>query len=172
MKKKRNTINGINNSGALNTVNSQGYLHFGLYGDWQTEPLERLKLGPNKEIPMNEYGSVDVFDGITTYLPIGTKWLNHSHAAAAAKKLNVQHPTAVTGFECKNTAQGGRKVPIIEGVVVLEEHYDAVLATAQQLKAQKAQNALDRKEKKLWSDWKRIINGALHKIELKEKYGS
>ena len=169
--KRKNTLNGISNSGALNTVNSEGYLHFGLYGEWQTEALQRQELGPNKEIPTNEYGSVDVYNGNTTYLPIGTKWLNHSYAAAAAKKLNVQHPTAITGFDSKNTPQGGRKVPVIQGVVVLAEHYDAVLATAEQLVLQKAQSALDKKQKKLWDAWKRVLTGAIHKVELREKYG-
>lgn len=52
-----------------------------------------------------------------------------------ARELGIEHVEALTGFETKN----GRRVPVIEGVVVLEEAAELLLVSIRRTKCQKCE---------------------------------
>ena len=85
-----------------------------LYGDWQTE----WYIAPTAEngvVPRNEFGNVELFQ--PWMLPKGTKHLDLPGSYALARRLNIDAPHAVTGFEFPRC----RAVPVMSGVVVCEQ---------------------------------------------------
>lgn len=92
-----------------------------LYGDWQTE-ADVVSPVTDGKIPRNQYGNVEVPPHVPRLAP-GLVHLNHPYIAKTCKALQVDYAAAMVGFERRR----GGSVPVLQGVVVCEEHAAAVL---------------------------------------------
>lgn len=92
-----------------------------LYGDWQTE-ADVMAPVTDGVIPRNQYGNVEVPPHVPMLAP-GLVHLNHPYITKTCKTLGVDYAAAMVGFERRR----GGSVPVIQGVVVCEEHAPAVL---------------------------------------------
>lgn len=92
-----------------------------LYGDWQTE-ADVVAPVTDGTIPRNQYGNVEAPPHVPRLAP-GLVHLNHPYIAKTCKALGVDYASAMVGFERRR----GGSVPVLQGVVVCEEHAAAVL---------------------------------------------
>lgn len=118
-------------------------------------------------IPVNEYGNVEVWDGQTQFVPRGAAFVEDPRAAKAARSLDLPFAPAVTGFEFR----AGFTVPRIGGVVVLRAHEQVVLDAAYFLEAVREEDHYRRREKEIYSRWKRLVSAVQTRQRLKDKYG-
>ncbi|XP_030755957.1 DNA repair protein complementing XP-C cells homolog [Sitophilus oryzae] len=134
-----------------------------IYGPWQVEDYDP-PTAENGIVPKNAFGNVDLFK--PCMLPKGTVHLILSGLNKTARKLNIDCAAAIVGFDF----HGGWSHPVYDGYVVCKEYEDQ-LVKAWELE----QDELDRKEqeridKRVYKNWKRLIQGLLIRERLKIKY--
>ena len=92
-----------------------------LYGEWQTDEWEQ----PGAQggiVPRNNFGNVDLMRD--NPLPPGCVHLSgYPRIGITARRLGVDAPSALVGFE----RHGGKMTPVLDGIVVPEEHSARVL---------------------------------------------
>jgi len=134
------------------------------YGEWQTEPFQPPRL-ENGIVPKNKFGNVELWN--EKCMPIGCELVDHPLAAGVAAALSIDYAKALRGFVRKQ----GRMVPDLRGIVVAQEHADIVLLGAHERQQEKDAKALEKKQKKIWKSWKRVINRVLVRDRLDREYG-
>jgi xeroderma pigmentosum group C-complementing protein len=137
-----------------------------LYGEWQTEPYE-LPAAQNGRVPKNDRGNVEA-PPLAKVLPRGTVHLLLPGLGPICKKLGVDFAPALTGFD----RHGGRMVPRIEGVVVCEEHEDAVLAAAAEAGDARRREAQRKRREEGRRLWLRLVRALQTRVELERRYGA
>lgn len=90
-----------------------------LYGDWQTE-WYKAPTAENGVVPRNEFGNVELFK--PWMLPKNSVHLDLPGSYALARRLNIDAPHAVVGFEFPRC----RAVPVMSGVVVCKEYAETL----------------------------------------------
>ena len=90
-----------------------------LYGDWQTE-WYKAPTAENGIVPRNEFGNVELFK--PWMLPKNSVHLDLPGSYALARRLNIDAPHAVVGFEFPRC----RAVPVMSGVVVCKEYAETL----------------------------------------------
>ncbi|SCU85808.1 LANO_0C05490g1_1 [Lachancea nothofagi CBS 11611] len=92
-----------------------------LYPIDQTDLLIPKPLGPNKEVPTNVYGNIDIYTN--SMIPEGACLIESPVAVKAAAFLRVEFAKAVTGFkfEKKRIVK-----PQITGIVAAQEYREAI----------------------------------------------
>eukprot|EP00607_Mallomonas_marina_P003139 CAMPEP_0182438786 /NCGR_PEP_ID=MMETSP1167-20130531/86002_1 /TAXON_ID=2988 /ORGANISM="Mallomonas Sp, Strain CCMP3275" /LENGTH=751 /DNA_ID=CAMNT_0024632303 /DNA_START=33 /DNA_END=2289 /DNA_ORIENTATION=+ len=137
-----------------------------LYGEWQT-----IEIQPGSAldgiIPTNQYGDVEVWGHNPALLPVGTALVQGTLAVQAAKQLNLPHAAAIVDFETRN----GRRVPKLDGAVVLTDHAELVQEAAANLEEERCKKADYKREKIMLSRWEKIARGVLSRNRLRETYG-
>jgi len=135
-----------------------------LYGDWQTEPYVSP---PVKDgiVPKSEFGNIDMFK--PSMLPAGGTHLQIQGLAPLARKLNIDYANAVIGFDFHL----GHCVPVIDGIVVATENVDILLSKFEEFELEKFKKFMAKREKRILSNWRRLVRGLLTREELREKYG-
>lgn len=134
-----------------------------LFGEWQTTkyipPVAKDGL-----VPRNEYGNVDLYQ--QSMLPTGTVHINLPGLNRIARKLDIDCAPAVVGFNFG----GMGAVPAFEGYIVCEEFEDTLREAweAEQIEARK--RAREKREKRIYGNWKRLIQGLLIRERLAAKY--
>ncbi|KAF7991627.1 hypothetical protein HCN44_010428, partial [Aphidius gifuensis] len=134
-----------------------------LFGQWQTSPYVPPEAKDGK-VPRNEYGNVDLFQ--QSMLPKGTVHIDLPGLNKVARKLGIDCSPAVVGFNfgCRGA------LPAFEGFVVCEE-FEETLRQAwdeEQIEAEKRAN--EKREKRIWGNWRKLIRGLLIREHLAEKY--
>jgi len=83
-----------------------------------------------------------------------------------ARKLNIDCATAVVGFNfgCMGA------VPAIEGYVVCAEYEDTLREAWEIEQVEAAKRATEKREKRIYGNWKKLIKGLLIKEKLSQKY--
>ncbi|KAG7190780.1 hypothetical protein KM043_006851 [Ampulex compressa] len=134
-----------------------------LFGHWQTMDYVPPE-AKDGMVPRNEYGNVDLYK--QCMLPIGTVHINLPGLNRIARKLNIDCAPAVVGFNfgCMGA------VPAFEGFIVCSEYEDTLREAweAEQLEAQK--RAKEKREKRVYGNWKRLIHGLMIRERLVAKY--
>lgn len=137
----------------------------GLFGKWQTRPLQIDKVVDGK-VPRGIHGNVDLWT--EEHLPDGGTHVNMAFAKQAARKLNVDFASAMTGFELRR----GRSVPKIEGVVVASENANIVRDAARELE----RAAKEREDKRLRmaaeEQWNKLLRKMHAREKVRSKYGN
>lgn len=111
LKKRKFNLNLMNGDESLNTVK--------LYGYHQTCRYINHSLGPNGELPRNEYGNIEIFK--PWMIPEACSWLKMAHIAEILKEhAQFEFVPVITGFNF--TVRPGFAVPIKDGVLVLKEN--------------------------------------------------
>ncbi|CAL7942086.1 unnamed protein product [Xylocopa violacea] len=134
-----------------------------IFGEWQTMPYEPPE-AKDGIVPRNEYGNVDLFQ--QSMLPKGTVHINLPGLNRIARKLNIDCAPAVVGFNfgCMGA------VPAIEGYVVCSEYEDTLREAWEAEQVEAARRAKEKREKRVYGNWKRLIQGLLIRERLAAKY--
>ncbi|KAL2740562.1 DNA repair protein complementing XP-C cells isoform X1 [Vespula squamosa] len=134
-----------------------------LFGEWQTTEY----IPPEAKdgiVPRNEYGNVDLFK--KSMLPKGTVYIDLPGLNRIARKLNIDCAPAVIGF--KFGSMGA--VPAFEGFVVCTEYEDILREAWETEQIEAAKRAREKRYKRIYGNWKRLIDGMRIKEKLAGKY--
>ncbi|XP_017752495.1 PREDICTED: DNA repair protein complementing XP-C cells homolog [Eufriesea mexicana] len=134
-----------------------------LFGEWQTMEYEP-PVAKDGIVPRNEYGNVDLFK--MCMLPKGTVHINLAGLYRIARKLNIDCAPAVVGF---NFGPMGA-VPAIEGYVVCSEYEDTLREAWEAEQIEAAKRAKEKREKRVYGNWKKLIHGLFIRERLAAKY--
>lgn len=134
-----------------------------VFGEWQTKEYEP-PVAKDGIVPRNEYGNVDLFKA--SMLPKGTVHINLPGLYRVAKKLNIDCAPAVVGFNFG----GMGAVPAMEGFVVCEEYEDTLREAWEAEQREAAKRAQEKRDKRVYGNWKKLIRGLLIRERLAAKY--
>ncbi len=136
----------------------------GLYSWDQTDwiipdPIE------NGIIPKNGFGNIDLY--VDSMLPQGAVHIPFRGTVKICKRLHIDYAEAVTGFEFGHRMA----VPIISGVVVAAEHYDAVMEEFQKDETERMRKEDDKRRIAAIAMWRKMLMGMRIVEKLQEEYG-
>lgn len=136
----------------------------GLYSWDQTDwiippPIE------NGVIPKNAFGNIDLY--VESMLPQGAIHIPMRGTVKICKRLNIDYAEAVTGFEFGHRMA----VPVITGVVVAEEHYEAVMDEWQKDEAERERKEDEKRRKAALTMWRKMLMGLRIVERFKGEYG-
>lgn len=136
----------------------------GLYSYDQTEwiippPIE------GGVIPKNEYGNIDLF--VEHMCPAGAVHVPYRGAGRVCKRLGVDYAEAVVDFEFGHRMA----VPVIQGVVVAEEHHDRVMEELAKDEAERSRKEDEKRRKVAMGTWRKFMMGLRIVERIKADYG-
>lgn len=136
----------------------------GLYSIDQTDwiippPIE------NGVIPKNQYGNIDLF--VEHMLPEGAAHVPYRGAIRVCKRLEIDYAEAVVDFEFGNRMA----VPVIQGVVIAEEHFDNVMEELAKDEAEKKRKEDEKRIKAVLTMWRRLLMGMRIRERIRKEYG-
>lgn len=136
----------------------------GLYSWDQTDwiippPIE------NGIIPKNSFGNIDLY--VDSMLPEGAVHIPMRGTMKICKRLGIGYAEAVTGFEFGHRMA----VPIISGVVVAEENYEAVMDEWQKDEAERVRKDDEKRRKAAVTMWRKMLMGMRIVARVREEYG-
>ncbi|XP_054710390.1 DNA repair protein complementing XP-C cells homolog isoform X2 [Uloborus diversus] len=134
-----------------------------IFGLWQTEPYEP-PIAVDGKVPRNEYGNVELFK--PCMLPRGTVHLQIPCLNRIARKLGIDCSPAVVGFD----GHKGSVHPVFDGFVVCEEFKDTLLAAWDEEQENTRKREEEKREKRIYGNWKKLIKGLLIRERIKTKY--
>lgn len=139
-------------------------LNQGLYALNQTDwiippPIE------NGNIPKNDYGNMDCF--VPSMVPQGAVHIPLNSTAKICKRLGIDFAEACAGFEFGKQ----RAVPVIQGVVVAEEHRDLVMDEWDKEEEERKRKLDLKREKAALVAWKKMLVGLRIMKRVREEYG-
>ncbi|GBN10240.1 DNA repair protein complementing XP-C cells [Araneus ventricosus] len=134
-----------------------------IFGFWQTEMYEP-PIAVDGKVPRNEYGNVELFK--PCMLPRGTVHIQLPGINRVAKKLGIDCSPAVVGFD----GHKGSVHPVFEGFVVCEEFKDTILAAWDEEQENIRKREEEKREKRIYGNWKKLIRGLLIRERIKLKY--
>lgn len=123
-----------------------------MFGEWQTDVVDPGEVVDGK-VPRSSFGNVELWHW--RCLPRGAAHLTVRGAAAAAARLGVDAPPALTGFDFKQ----GAMVPRVEGVVVPEPMADAVRAAALEAEESRLAAAAVKRRRQVLARWAKLVQG-------------
>lgn len=136
----------------------------GLYSreqtDWIIPPPIR-----DGVIPKNEYGNIDLF--AEHMCPEGAVHVPYRGAVRVAKRLGIDFAEAVVGFEFGHRMA----VPVIQGVVVAEEHYSRVMEEVAKDEAEKRRKEDEKRRKAALAMWRKFVMGMRIVERIKQDHG-
>ncbi|KAF3024124.1 hypothetical protein E8E14_005159 [Neopestalotiopsis sp. 37M] len=135
-----------------------------LYSEEQTDwiippPIE------NGVIPKNDYGNIDMF--AEHMCPEGAIHLPYRGAVRVCKRLGIDYAEAVVGFEFGHRMA----VPVIQGVVVAEEHEDKVLEEIEKDEAERKRKEDEKRRKAALGTWRKLLMGMRIAARIEKEYG-
>lgn len=136
----------------------------GLYAPHQTDwiippPIE------NGNIPKNAYGNMDCF--VPSMVPQGAVHIQLNSTAKICKRLGIDFAEACKGFGFSKQ----RAVPVIQGVVVAEEHRDLVMDEWYKDEEERKRRSDSKREKGTLMAWKKLLVGLRIMKRVREDYG-
>lgn len=136
----------------------------GLYALDQTEwiippPIE------NGNIPKNAYGNMDCF--VPSMIPQGAVHIPLNSTAKICKRLGIDFAEACIGFEFGKQ----RAVPVIQGVVIAEEHRDLVMDEWDKDEEERRRKSDSKREKVALVAWRKMLVGLRIMKRVREEYG-
>ncbi|XP_045603640.1 DNA repair protein complementing XP-C cells [Procambarus clarkii] len=136
-----------------------------LFGEWQVEDYEPPVAAGGK-VPRNEYGNVELFKA--RMLPKGCVHIPIAGLNRVARKLNIDCAPAMVGFDFHS----GWTHPVYEGYVICEEFKDILMDAWNEEQKEQARRLEEKRQKRIYDNWKRLIQGILVKERVREKYGT
>lgn len=136
----------------------------GLYGLAQTDWIIPAPIRDGV-IPKNGYGNIDLF--AEHMCPEGAVHVPFRGAMRACKRLEVDYAEAVVGFEFGNRMA----VPVIQGVVVAEEHRDRVMGEVAKDEAERSRKEDEKRTKAALGMWRRMLMGMRIAERVERDYG-
>lgn len=136
-----------------------------LFGEWQTKEYEP-PWAENGKVPRNAYGNVDMYQ--ECMLPKGCAWLKLNGLPRVANKLGIDCAAAVVGFDNHCGSYGSH--PVIEGFIVCEEYAETLKMAWEEEQANSKKREEDKRQKRIWDNWKRLLKAAMIREKLRVKY--
>lgn len=135
-----------------------------LYSEEQTDwiippPIE------NGVIPKNEYGNIDMF--AEHMCPEGAVHLPYRGGPRVCKRLGIDYAEAVVGFEFGHRMA----VPVIQGIVVAEEHEEKVLEEIEKDEAERKRKEDEKRRKAALGMWRKLLMGMRIAARIEKEYG-
>jgi len=136
----------------------------GLYSTDQTDwiippPIE------NGIIPKNNFGNIDLY--VDSMLPEGAAHIPRRGTVKICKRLGIDYAEAVVGFEFGHRMA----VPIINGVVIAEENYEAVMEEWEKDEAERVRKEDEKRTKTAIGMWRKMLMGMRIIERVREEYG-
>ncbi|KAK4211546.1 xeroderma pigmentosum group c-complementing [Rhypophila decipiens] len=125
-------------------------------------------------IPKNEYGNIDLF--AEHMCPTGAVHVPYRGAVRVCKRLGVDYAEAVVDFEFGHRMA----VPVIQGVVCAEEHFDRVMEELQKDEIERKRKEDEKRRAEVMKMWRKFVmglrivqrlNGVYGDLEAQEKTG-
>jgi xeroderma pigmentosum group C-complementing protein len=135
-----------------------------LYGEWQTEAHEAAAAVDGR-VPRNSFGNVDLLRGAK--VPRGCVHVALPRAAQTARQLGIDAPPALVGFD----RYAGRQVPVLDGVVVAEEHAETLVNACLAEETARAERAEARKAAEAAARWRQLLAAIWTRARLEATYG-
>ncbi|CAG8482257.1 6497_t:CDS:10 [Paraglomus brasilianum] len=148
----------------IQLMKDDGPLEVALYGEWQTE-VYRAKPIINGIVPKNHYGNIDMFK--PSMCPPGGVHIEINGIGKIAKRLSIDYALAVVGFDF----QSRRCVPLINGIVVAQEHEKTLLEAWVEYAAHIEATSNAKREKEVLGKWRKLVIGLRIRSRLKAVYG-
>ncbi|KAM4054557.1 rad4 transglutaminase-like domain-containing protein [Hirsutella rhossiliensis] len=119
----------------------------------------------NGVIPKNDYGNIDLF--AEHMCPQGAVHVPYRGAVRVCKRLQIDYAEAVVGFEFGHRMA----VPVIQGVVVAEEHHEQLMAELEKNEAERLRKEDEKRRKAVLGTWRRFIMGLRIVERMRQDYG-
>lgn len=116
-------------------------------------------------IPKNQYGNIDLF--VEHMLPEGAAHVPYRGAVRVCKRLEIDFAEAVVDFEFGHRMA----VPVIQGVVIAEEHFDNVMEELAKDEAEKKRKEDEKRRKVVLAMWRRLLMGMRIRERVRREYG-
>ncbi|KAI0859500.1 Rad4 transglutaminase-like domain-containing protein [Xylaria cubensis] len=116
-------------------------------------------------IPKNEYGNIDMF--AEHMCPEGAIHVPYRGAVRVCKRLEIDFAEAVVGFEFGHRMA----VPVIQGVVIAQEHHERLLEELEKDEAERARKEDEKRRKAALSTWRRFLMGLRIADRIRQDYG-
>lgn len=136
----------------------------GLYSHDQTDWIIPPPI-QNGIIPKNQYGNIDLF--VDHMLPEGAAHVPYRTAIRVCRRLEIDFAEAVVDFEFGHRMA----VPVIQGVVIPEEHYDRVMEEVAKEEAEKARKEDEKRRKVVLGAWRKLLMGMRIAERVRREYG-
>ncbi|KAF2226152.1 Rad4 transglutaminase-like domain-containing protein [Elsinoe ampelina] len=136
----------------------------GLFSRDQTDWIIPPPIGPDREIPKNAFGNIDVY--VPSMVPKGAVHLPLKGAARICRDLKISHAEAVTGFEFGKRMA----IPVITGVVVPEEHEKEVRRLWREKEAEKKRKEDEKRTQLCLGLWRKFFSGLRIVERMKKEY--
>jgi len=136
----------------------------GLYAEHQTEWIVPDPIGADGVIPKNTFGNIDVY--VPSMVPRGAVHIPLRGTAKLCKKLGIEFAEACTGFEFGKQ----RAVPVLTGVVVAEEHEDAVIDAWEEDQERQRVKDEAKREALVLGLWKKFYVGMVIRERVRREY--
>ncbi|KAL7924553.1 hypothetical protein ACQKWADRAFT_286962 [Trichoderma austrokoningii] len=136
----------------------------GLFGfdqtDWIIPP-------PIKDgvIPKNEYGNIDLF--AEHMCPKGAVHVPFRGVGKVCKRLGIDYAEAVVDFEFGHRMA----VPVIQGVVIAQEHHDKVMVELEKDEAERVRKEDEKRRKAVLGKWRKFLMGMRIVERIRQEYG-
>lgn len=119
----------------------------------------------NGIIPKNQYGNIDLF--VEHMLPDGASHVPYRGAVRVCKRLEIDFAEAVVDFEFGHRMA----VPVIQGVVIAEEHFDKVMEELAKDEAEKKRKEDEKRRRVVLATWRRLLKGMRIRDRILKEYG-
>ncbi|KFH45197.1 DNA repair protein-like protein [Hapsidospora chrysogenum ATCC 11550] len=116
-------------------------------------------------IPKNEYGNIDLF--AEHMCPEGAAHVPFRGAVKVCKRLQIDYAEAVVDFEFGHRMA----VPVIQGVVIAEEHHDRVMEELQKDEAERVRKEDEKRRKAALGKWRKFLMGMRIVERIRQDYG-
>ena len=133
-----------------------------LYGIWQTDAWSPDYIGPNDDIPTNEFKNIEL-----ALLNPGLVHIDQTGLAGVAKKLGIPYAPCLLGFE----GHGGNRTPTVRGIVVHEHNEQLIREAGVEVQNFQVEKECNDRRRYLLLQWKRLMVGLLTKDRLDREYG-
>jgi xeroderma pigmentosum group C-complementing protein len=138
-----------------------------LFGEWQTEPYDPPQAKDGK-VPRNGYGNVDLYQ--PQMIPKGCVHLQLPGLLRVANKLKIDCAAAIVGFDNNNGGLGSH--PVTDGFIVCQEYEEVLIAAWEEDQDNIRQREEDKREKRVYENWRKLIKGLLIREKVKKKYSN
>ncbi|KAI5922567.1 Rad4 transglutaminase-like domain-containing protein [Camillea tinctor] len=119
----------------------------------------------NGVIPKNEYGNIDMF--AEHMCPEGAIHVPYRGCVRVCKRMGIDYAEAVVGFEFGHRMA----VPVIQGVVIAEEHYERLIEELEKDEAERARKENEKRRKEVLAMWRKLLMGLRIADRLRQDYG-
>ncbi|CAM1511700.1 Fc.00g092130.m01.CDS01 [Cosmosporella sp. VM-42] len=116
-------------------------------------------------IPKNEYGNIDLF--AQHMCPEGAVHVPFRGAIRVCKRLQIDYAEAVVDFEFGHRMA----VPVIQGVVIAEEHHDHVMEELEKDEAERMRKEDEKRRKAALGTWRKFLMGMRIAERIRQEYG-